>query len=133
MTNRDSLKLRFPIQVLPGNVQHIRLDCSSHDFKTSHLILCLTYRHAIDPGSVGNNDFLLRLHSVYAVEANMGARSTRAWPFVFQKYGENLNGFKEHLRRISELQLDPRFSIQEANHERRSTIADCCHKFILRA
>src|ERR1041385_3126167 len=131
MTNWGSLKLHLSIRIFPGNVQDIRLDCSSYDLKTSDLILCLARRHAIDPGSVRNNGFSLWLHRVYAVEPDMRTRRARGWPFVLQKYCQNLNGLKRHLRRISELQEDARFSIQELDHKRRFTIADCHHKFIL--
>jgi hypothetical protein len=131
VTDWDSLKLHLSIRVLPGNVQDIRLDCSSKDLKTSDLILRLTRRPAIDPGSVRDNGFFLWLHRVYAVEANVRTRRIPGWPIAFQKYCQNLNGLKRHLRRISELQEDPRFSIQEPDYKGRSTIADCCHKFIL--
>ena len=130
MTDWDSLKLRFPIQVLPRNVQDIRLDCSSYDLKTSDLILCLTRRSAIDPGSVRNNGFFLWLHRVYAVEANVRTRRPRSWPIAFQKYCQNLNRLQRDLCRIGEFQEDPRSSIDEPDDERRSTIAACCHKFI---
>src|ERR1051325_9316935 len=131
MTNWGSLKLDLPIQILPRNVQDIRLDCSSYDLKTSDLILCLARRHAIDPGSVRNNGLSLWLHRVYAVEPDMRTRSARGWPFVLQKYCQNLNGLKRHLRRISEFQENPRFSIHEPDHKGPSVITDCCHKFIL--
>src|SRR6185369_4442349 len=110
MTNWGSLKLDLPIRILPGNVQDIRLDCSSYDLKTSDLILCLARRHAIDPRSVRNNGFSIWLHGVYTVEADMRTRRARRWPFVLQKYCQNVNGFKRHLCRISKLQKDPRFS-----------------------
>src|ERR1051325_10653953 len=126
MTNWGSLKLDLPIQILPGNVQDIRLDCSSYDLKTSDLILCLARRHAIDPGSVRNNGFSIWLHGVYAVEPDMRTRRARGCTFFLQKYCQNVNGFKDHLRRISELQEDPRFRIHKPDYERRSTIA-CCH------
>ena len=131
MTDRDSLELDLPIQILPGNVQDIRLDSSSDDLKTSDLILRLTSRLAIDPGAVRNDGFFLWLHKIYGVKANVRKRRTRGLPIVIQKYCQDLNGLKRHLRRISELQEDPRFSIQEPDYERRSTISDCCHKSIL--
>jgi hypothetical protein len=77
VTDWDSLKLGLSIQILPGNVQDIRLDCSSHDLKTSDLILCLTCRRAIDPGSVRNNGFSFWLHRVYAFEPDMRTRRAR--------------------------------------------------------
>jgi hypothetical protein len=95
--------------------------------KTSDLILCLARRHAIDPSSVRNNGFSIWLHRVYTVEPDMRTRRARGWPLVLQKYCQNLNGFKRCLRRISELQEDPRFSIHEPDRKRRSTITDCCH------
>src|ERR1044072_7641384 len=121
MPDWDSLKLHLSIQILPGNVQDIRLDCSSYDLKTSDLILCLARRHAIDPGSVRNNGFSIWLHGVYAVEPDMRTRRARGRPFVLQEYCQNVNGFKDHLRRISELQADPRVRIHKADYARRAT------------
>src|ERR1044072_9539280 len=129
MTDWDSLKLDLSIQILPRNVQDIRLDSSSDNLKTSDLILCLARGHAIDPGSVRNNGFSIWLHRVYAVEPDMRTRRACRWPFVLQKYCQNLNGLKRHLRRISELQEDSRFSIHKPDYEGRSIIADRCHKF----
>ena len=127
MTDWDSLKLGFPLQILPGNVQDIRLNHSRYDCKTSDLILCLACRLTIDPGLVRNNGLFCWLDRVYPVEPNMRAGRTRTWPFVFQKYRQNLNGLKRHLRRISELQKDARFSIYERDCERRSRIGVYCH------
>src|ERR1044071_8375785 len=123
MTHWDSLKLDLSIQILPGNVQDIRLDCSNYDLKTSDLILRLARRHAIDPGSVRNNGFSLWLHRVYAVEPDMRTRRARGWPFVLQNYCQNLNGLKRQLRCIGDFQEDPRFSIHKPDYKRRSTIA----------
>jgi hypothetical protein len=124
----DSLKLDLSVHILPGDVQDIRLNRVGYDLKPADLILRISSRPAIDPGSVRNNGFFVWLHRVDAVKPNMRAGRTTGTFFVLQKNCQNFNRLEGSRRPVTDFHQHSRLSVHKPDDERRCSIV-ACHKF----
>ena len=52
MTDRYSLKTGFPVHILPGNIQDVRMGCAGYQLQSSQQVALTGSGFAVDPGSV---------------------------------------------------------------------------------
>src|SRR5258706_4549749 len=95
MPDRYSLKTCFPVSVLPGNVQNIRMRFADDHLQTFQQITFSSDRFAIDPSSVRHDGFLGRQDPLDGVKSNMSLRRAAAGRYlIFQKNSQDLDALQ---------------------------------------